>query len=494
MFHSFEARLFLAIWVIYVLHVVPGGGVNPNRYFDLIHSLVDQHSITIDAYHENTIDKAFKDGHFYSAGLPGPSLIGIPAYLAFKPMYQVLPTVALKLLANIQSLKQGTEGGFYQRDNSNFFLSTLWITWLSLSLLSALAAVGLFRVLLSLKISQGNAFLTTIAYAFGTPVFFYSTTYFSHVFGAAFVIFSLVVLVGLKSLKQTMAFMLLGILAGTALLMEYETLVLIGVLGLYVLYRWKPNGLIFFCLGALMPIMILFAYNTLAFGGPFHTPHQFLVGPNRLNHTVGILGFTVPRPEKLFGLLLSPARGLFLYSPWLLLAFVGWFVALRLKKRPMIDFALMGILASTALWIWISSFTDWKGGAAFGPRYLITSFPLMSVAVAFALSRVPKFISISLVAVSVANNWLGAQFGFAANLWEPWRKFLTSGFVLPVVSAITSHSTSDNPLTKSLNNWMWLITVVYGLLIVGCAVLISFGLRKRTKLGLSMPSSLEGTV
>ena len=49
--------LFITVWSIYVVHVVPGGGVNPNRYFDLTHSIVHQHSLNIDAYQENTIDK-----------------------------------------------------------------------------------------------------------------------------------------------------------------------------------------------------------------------------------------------------------------------------------------------------------------------------------------------------------------------------------------------------------------------------------------------------
>jgi len=80
--------------------VVPGGGVNPNRYFDLTYSLVDHGTISIDNYHENTIDKAFKDGHYYSAGLPGPSILGIPAYLIFKVgMVHLRPKASLQIRA-----------------------------------------------------------------------------------------------------------------------------------------------------------------------------------------------------------------------------------------------------------------------------------------------------------------------------------------------------------------------------------------------------------
>ena len=122
-FRSFEARLFLVVWLVYAVHVVPGGGVNANRYFDLTHSLVDNHTTTIDAYHENTIDKGFRDGHYYSLGLPGPSLVGIPAYLVFKVVYRLLPEKLLKPLANVQSYKQGNQAGFnnFKRTIPNSF-------------------------------------------------------------------------------------------------------------------------------------------------------------------------------------------------------------------------------------------------------------------------------------------------------------------------------------------------------------------------------------
>ena len=138
-----EVKLFLTIWLVYFVFVVPGGGANPNRYFDLIHSIVDQQTIEIDAYHENTIDKAFRDGHYYSAGLVGPSLIGIPAYLTFKVVYGFVPPSLLKAISGIQSFKQGNASGIYQTDTAAFFLSTIWITWLALMPLSAFGAIAL---------------------------------------------------------------------------------------------------------------------------------------------------------------------------------------------------------------------------------------------------------------------------------------------------------------------------------------------------------------
>src|SRR5262249_39708164 len=150
--------------------------------------IIHQHTLTIDAYQENTIDKAFKDGHFYSAGLPGPSVFGIPAYLVFEGLYKLMPNRWLAPLSSIQSYKQDAAGGFYQQDNVEFFLSTIWITWFTLSLFSALSTVVIFHLFSKLGLPSYISMIAAIIYSFGTPVFFFSTTYFSHVFNASMII------------------------------------------------------------------------------------------------------------------------------------------------------------------------------------------------------------------------------------------------------------------------------------------------------------------
>jgi hypothetical protein len=473
---SFEARLFLGVWLIYAVHVVPGGGVGPNRYFDLTHSLVNLHTTNIDAYHENTIDKGFKDGHYYSLGLPGPSLLGIPSYLTFKIIYQLLPVSVLSPLANVQSFKQGQEGGFYQQDNTEFFLSTIWITWFSLSLLSAFAAMLLFKLFLRLGISRANALLATAAYAFGTPVFFYSTTYFSAAFGASFAVFTLYLL--LKSTGARIELILLGLVTAAAVLMDYQALFLAAGVTLFVWIKWGLKASGSFFIGAAIPCALLLSYNTVAFGGPFHSAYQFVVGQNVKFHNVGALGFTVPRPERLFGLTFSTHRGLFIYSPVLLLSLVGFALAMRRRKSQTYAPALMSVLVTIAVWLWISSFEAWDGSSAFGPRLLVFVLPFLAIGLAFALSKVPAFISVPLLVLSVAINWLGAQYGFADNIWEPWRRFWTSGFTLPALSALTSHARVDNPMTSFVMNRMWLITAIYGVLIAGCLILIVSSTRR----------------
>ena len=52
---------------------------NQTSHYDLIRSL-DQDKTTIDPYQENTGDKAFYKGHWYSARAPGLALYSLPFY------------------------------------------------------------------------------------------------------------------------------------------------------------------------------------------------------------------------------------------------------------------------------------------------------------------------------------------------------------------------------------------------------------------------------
>jgi hypothetical protein len=467
-----EIGLFLGIWIVYALHVVPGGGVNPNRYFDLTHSLVDLGTITIDAYHENTIDKAYKDGHYYSAGLPGPALAGIPAYLSFKVIYRLLPAKLIQSISSIQSFQQGEKGGFYQRDTTSFFLSTIWITWLVLSAISALGAVFLFHLLIRLAFSSPVALVTTVIYSFGTPVFFYSTTYFSHVFTTSVICVCLYWIVRLCSDPKPLSVAGLGLITGASVLIEFQGFILVALFGFFVLHRWGWRYIGFYVLGASLPIMILLVYLTIAFGEPWHPPQEFLVGENRVKvHSKGILGFTAPTLKSIIGLTFSKRVGLFIFSPVMILVLIGWFMGLRKGRLRIGSFQILCVLAPLVILTYAASYADWRGGAAFGPRQIISVIPFMMPFVALSIQAIPKLIWVPLASLSVLNNWLGAQYGFAKDVFQHWQTFLRQGFVLPAIRAVVDHSTGDNFVLTIVRNWMWAITVSYFLLVVGVVLL-----------------------
>jgi hypothetical protein len=454
------------VWFVYFLHVVPGGGHNPNRYIDLTHSIVNQRVLYIDQYHENTVDKAYKDGHYYSVGLPGPSLLGIPAYLIFKSTYSLFPISWVDDISSIQSLKQGTVG-FYQQDTTAFFLSGIWLTWFVLSIVSAISTVVLYRFLHSVTgCSNRTAFFTALVYAFGTPVFFYSTTYFSHVFTASLVIVSLYLMWKLENNFKFKTLFWLGLFCGCTSLFETQGFLIIVLIGLYCLVRWGWRIIPLFSLGVLLPIVLHMIYNIAAFGHPLSFAYQYMVGENYDQYlSKGLLGFSPPRFDRVFGLTLSIERGLWIYSPVLLLIFPGIYFLFKEKRHlPFFSFCLV---AFTSLLFLIASYEGWDGAAAFGPRQIILAIPFLSVFLASGLEHVPGFISIPLVILSITNNWLGAVFGASTDVIQHWKTLFSKGFSLPAVQVILVHSKSQNMLYQFLSQWKWLVNLAYFLLIAG---------------------------
>lgn len=81
--------------------------------------------------------------------------------------------------------------------------------------------------------------------------------------------------------------------------------------------------------------------------------------------------------EALAGNLISPARGVLIYTPVLL--FVGWLLACyrRQIRRP--DLAALGCGVVTLHWLTISAYPHWWGGYSYGPRLMTDLVPWLAM-------------------------------------------------------------------------------------------------------------------
>ena len=67
-----KAAILLGVVIFFsFIYFYEGGGWNQNSRFDLLRAIVERHTLQIDAYHENTQDKAHFQGHYYSDKAPG---------------------------------------------------------------------------------------------------------------------------------------------------------------------------------------------------------------------------------------------------------------------------------------------------------------------------------------------------------------------------------------------------------------------------------------
>jgi hypothetical protein len=352
------APLFALVLGAYV-YFYQAGGWNQNARFDLVRAIVEQGTLSIDPYAENTGDKAERDGHFYSDKAPGVSLMAVP-------MYAVLNAAA---------------GDLRETDRFQGWASYLCTLW-AVSLPSAVAVVMLYLLCGGLGLPPPVAAAVTLAYALGTLAFPYSTLLYGHQSAAAFAFIAFALLAQVRhsgSPPGRGRLVMAGFALGWAVVIEYPAALSLAVIGIYSLAWVRPRPrLAWMALGALVGLAVLFAYHDLAFGGPLTLPYRFSVQQPR--HRGFFMGLGIPSGRTLYYILLDEYRGLFYGSPWLLLAVPGaWLLLSDRRFRP--EGAVC--VAVALLYVGLNaSLSDWHGGWGMGPRHLVAALPFLALAVA----------------------------------------------------------------------------------------------------------------
>ncbi|MCB1315950.1 MAG: hypothetical protein KDK27_08355, partial [Leptospiraceae bacterium] len=149
-----------------------------------------------------------------------------------------------------------------------------------------------------------------------------------------------------------------------------------GVLGLYYFWQLRKiaRGRLWFLAGPIVPGLLYLLVNLSVYhhplGGYAHMIHLYYEGPAE--------AFSGDFWDGLGGLLVSPGRGLFLYSPVLLLSMVGiW----RGRYEPAVWIYTFIIAFQIILY---SNYLLWWGGLTYGPRFLMETIPFFMLLLAFA--------------------------------------------------------------------------------------------------------------
>jgi hypothetical protein len=106
-------------------------------------------------------------------------------------------------------------------------------------------------------------------------------------------------------------------------------------------------------------------------------------------------------PEAWAGLLVSPSRGLLVFSPIVLVALLGTRAAFVRGDREPFVWCLVAMAAQLALF---ASYSVWWGGHTYGPRYLVDVLPLAVPLAALALSA-PRLPRVRTIAATLAVAW-----------------------------------------------------------------------------------------
>jgi hypothetical protein len=357
-----EAALFAMALGTYV-YFFQGGGWNQNSRFNLVRSIVEQHTIVVDDYVHNTGDIAMRDGHHYCDKAPGVSILAVPVYAAVHPF----------------------AGGQRPRGrlvNAGAYLATVW----AVSLPSALAVVTLYQLALMIGASPAAAAAIVLAYAFGTLALPYSTLFYGHQLAAAVLILAFGLLARARpgaipsSPRRLFA---AGLLLGAGVAIEYPGALGLVAVGLYAAAVVRPwPRLLWLAAGALVPGLALAAYHTAAWGGPLLLPGHFSSDPPRQRGV--FMGIAWPSLDLAGKILFSQTRGLFRHAPWLML-WVPGVILLARRTRFRAEAAACALVPLLYLWFNSSLTTspsDWHAGWGIGPRHLVAALPFFALGVA----------------------------------------------------------------------------------------------------------------
>jgi hypothetical protein len=212
-------------------------------------------------------------------------------------------------------------------------------------------------------------------------------------------------------------------------------LIAVGAAGLLWLQR---RSLLAF-VGAAVPVGVLLAvHNALLFGSPLRfgqTVHTATATEYLARKGVDS-PWTLAVWEGAAGLLLSPSRGLLVYSPFLIFALLGM---VRTFREPTWRALRPLVVATLVLWLVAFAWFDWWGGWSFGYRPIVDTAPLL---VLFLVPVLPAILSAPsrriafalTVAWAVGVQALGA---FAYNA-RGWNHKVVFELVMPDGSAVVT--------------------------------------------------------
>lgn len=235
------------------------------------------------------------------------------------------------------------------------------------ALIAALSVVFIYlacRYLTSRKI----ALLTAFIFAFATSTWSISSQYlYAHGMSELLLAVMIFLIVRNEAKTAVSNILLLGICSGLYVFNRPSDAVLIlPVIG-YVIW-YQREKIAYYFIPAIIAGLPFLSYNLLLF-------HSIFGGYARV---ASRLSFDPGLVSNFFGLLIAPNRGLFIFTPVMILAVIGfWYI--RKDPKPFSRF-LMGSLVAMVVTVMIyASFDDWQGGETFGPRYLTCILPYLAI-------------------------------------------------------------------------------------------------------------------
>ncbi len=229
--------------------------------------------------------------------------------------------------------------------------------------------------------------------AFGTMLLPYSVTLYGHLLAAALGFGAWLVFDG-DDHPAGRAWAA-GLLAGLAVLVEYQMAIVVGALAIALLGRRSWGPAVRFAAAGFPFAVVMLGYQALAYGSPFRSGYE-----QKSVHADATLLITgIPKFSTAWSFLVG-SRGLLLFTPIVAVGLVGLVVRWRRRREEGTAIALAvcgGFLLLQAGWV-----NPW-GGESPGPRYVIPMLPFLALGLAQVWSSVPQVLRRLVLVVSICS-------------------------------------------------------------------------------------------
>jgi hypothetical protein len=376
------------------------------------------------------------NGHLTSAYPIGTAIVTFPVYLGL--------FVYLKLAALWQGGWAVLSTHTLPLTSENFEAQREVYEKLVAAIVAAFTAV-LFYLAVRLKFGRSIALITAFIYAFATLNWAISSQgLWQHT--ASNLALTSAILALLKAnrtdgKKQTALLIVAGIFCGLLPGIRPTSAAFSGVLLVYAVLTYRQRA-IFFLLGS-ASVLLNVGWNTYFFGA--EVDDSVVGGYSSLfQNNASSYEFTIDFFREAFlGLLVSPSRGLFIFSPILLFSLPGMYQVLK-KSRSQRDERLFGLLIFACLVIFFHyCFYPWWGAVTYGSRYLVDLLPVFCYLIAYFLSTV------------LTRIWAKRR-RFATGLLTLFLICLTCSTFTQVVGAFSDpYIWDESPYFAMSRFWSW---------------------------------------
>jgi hypothetical protein len=354
------------------------------------------------------------------------------------------------------------------------------------------------------KASLSAGLMAALIYALATPGLSYAATIYQHQVTVFFLLLTIFLSSHLDARlsRMTKNIMLVSIfiIYLSAIFVDFVNLVLFLPIILFVLFSWfKKRNFnkirITLIIGGIFLgiISLLFLYNHATTGtwNKFSNTIPRYRGANIIG-TKDAQGVQIqPRfhflylfspvriPKNLVIELFSPYRGLFFFSPILL---IGVYELFHRRKRLQ-PIEKIFLLTSILCILIYGSYVDPWGGWAFGPRYLIPVMAFLSLYVGLWFERVTslpyRLFGYSLIIVSVSTALIGA---FTTSAIAPPKESLAmhlSPYPIVYTFSLLKHNLTSSYIYRtffshSLSLFSFVLVIwLFSLIIIGLTILIT---------------------